>query len=230
MRARVDEQWQHISTQGPTPPTVIKSGTVRKVRKENDQLIYYVNFPHNYYPSPQAFCDGLNSCIMNLASEYTDAKPLDQPLFTMEKVASVDSIDKTTGKCVFKPHPFFKITLHPFILKLLHLDNTTSEHTGKSIVLLPSATREFFYLFTNIIASHTFSGAVNMLRVINNNTALPNEKILISFPHFYYHPITQLVISNIQIRITDNHTDLILPFQREVTCLLHFRRCNNHLA
>ena len=94
---------------------------------------------------------------------------------------------------------------------------------------MPSATREFFYLYTNIISSHTYSGAINMLRVINNNTALPNEKIMISFPHFYYHPISQLYIPNIQIRITDNHTDLVLPFQKEVTCLLHFRRCNNHL-
>src|SRR6266699_1290814 len=105
---------------------------------------------------------------------------------------------------------------------MLHLKNTEKEHTSTSIVLMPSAIREFFYLFINIISSHTYSGANNMLRIINNNTALPNEKIMISFPRFYYHPITQLNIPNIQLHITDNHTDLVLPFQKEVTCLLDF--------
>jgi len=228
--AAVDDRWAYLSTKSAAPPFVVRRGIVPKVKKQN--LFYYTNFPHNFYPGPQAFCDGLNSTTMDLAGVYMDAKSLEQPLFTMEKVVSLDTIGSTTtGKCVFKPHPFFNITLHPFILKMLNLENTTKEHTGTSIVLMPSATREFFYLYTNIISSHTYSGAINMLRVINNNTALPNEKIMISFPHFYYHPITQLHISNIHIRITDSHTDLVLPFQREVTCLLHFRRCssNNHL-
>src|SRR3977135_504039 len=128
---------------------------------------------------------------MDLAGVYMDAKSSEQPLFTMEKVVSLDTIGSTTtGKCVFKSYQFFNITLHPFILKMLNLENTTKEHTGTSIVLMLSATREFFYLYTNIIFSHTYSGAIIMLRVINNNTALPNEKIMISFPHFYYHPIT----------------------------------------
>jgi hypothetical protein len=166
---------------------------------------------------------------MGYASIYTDAKPLAQELFTMEKITAIDTIGSDiTGKCIFKPHPWFTISLHPFLLKLLHLDNTTTAHTGSAIVTLPSATREYFYLYTNIIESHTYSGAVNILRIINNNTSLPNDKIMLTIRHFYYHPISQLHIPSIRIRITDNHTDFILPFQKEVTCLLHFRRCNHY--
>ena len=146
----------------------------------------------------------------------------------MEKVAGDNVVGSTiTGKCLFKPHPFFKITIHPFLLKMLHLPNTDTEQTGTSIVVMPSATRDFFYVYTNIISSHTYSGAANILRVINNVPTLPNEKVMISFAHFYYHPIAQLHIPNIQIRITDNHTDIELPFEKDVTCLLHFRRCNH---
>jgi hypothetical protein len=220
--------WSHISTKSSTPPTTIRKGTIFKTEKIPDGVhLYTGNIPHNYYPSADAFCEALNTVIMSVVEKYTTKKVLaDKPVFRMEKFNTADNIGNSiTGKCVFTPLPFFKITLHPFILKLLKLENTEEQHTGTTIVVMPTATREFFYLYTNIIASHTYSGAVNILRVINNNTTTPNEKIMLSFPHLYYHPISQLHIPNIQIFITDSYTHFTLPFQKEVTCLLHFRRC-----
>jgi hypothetical protein len=228
--APVDNFWAYISTKAATPPTAIRKGTVRKFHTDENMHINFINLPYNYYPNTQAFLDGLNKCIMEMADFMCDAKAQEQPLFTLEKSTALEAIhdSKKVGKCIFKPHPLFKFTLHPFILNVLKLKDTAKEQIGSSLAILPSATREFFYLYTNIIASHTYSGAINMLRVINNNTSLPNEKIMISFQHLYYHPLTQFFIPNIQIRITDNHTDLILPFTKEVTCLLHFRRCSNN--
>ena len=110
--APADSWLANLSTKSAAPPFVVRSGTVPKVKKQN--LFYYTNFPHNFYPRPQAFCDGLNSTTMDLAGVYMDAKSLEQPLFTMEKVVSLDTIGSTTtGKCVFKPHPFLSLLCIP---------------------------------------------------------------------------------------------------------------------
>lgn len=220
---------------------VLKMGILYKYIPTEKDLTYYTKFPYNYFPSPQAFCDALSSTIMNLANTYTDAELMEFPLFTIENIQKANTIggQVAPGRCIFTPHPNFTITIHPFILKLLHLTKTDTQEIGSQPVILPTATREFFHIFTNIIHSHGASGAINKLRVINNNTSLLNEKIMIAFQHLYYQPVSQLSITNIQINITDHHTDLILPFQKEVTCLLHFRRCktfaftnsnNNHFV
>ena len=225
--ASTDDNYTHISTQrGKTPPFVIRKGKIPKVKKPN--AIYFTNFPHNYYPNADAFCKSLTAVIMELGGIYVDAKPQSKALFTVEELAADIIGSKSTNICIFTPHPSFNITLHPFIMKMLHLANTSTENKSTQMVTMPTATREFFYIYTNIIPSHTFTGAVNKLRVINNNTVLPNEKIMINFSHYYYHPVSQLSISNIQIHITDNISDFILPFQKEVTCLLHFRRCSSN--
>ena len=218
----------HLVFKNATPPTAIMTGTLHKA---SENPLYTLSIPHNFYPTAQSLCDWLNKSIMSVAGEAADAKEQDPPLFSMQKVQENTLGATNTGKCVFKPHPFFKITLHPFLLKLLHLENTDQEQIGNNIVLMPSATREFLYVYTNIIPSHTYSGATNILRVINNNSSAPNERVMITFPNFYYHLINQLHITNIRISITDHYTDFILPFEKEVNCLLHFRRCNNiHLA
>ena len=229
LNTHADNGWTHIDTDKAMPPTTIRHGTIQKNNAEVDEApLIHGSFPFNYYPTAQSFCDGISGAIMNIADQFADAQPHNYPLFTMEKL-SVDGVlgSTSTGKCVFTPHPHIKITLDPFILKLLKLDNTLTKNTDTSVVVMPSATRDFFYLYTNIIASHTYSGAVNLLRIINNSTSLANEKVMVSFQHLYYHPLTQINIGNIQIRITDNHTDLLLPFENPVSCLLHFRRCSN---
>jgi hypothetical protein len=221
------DKWSHFSSPSAAPPFIIKKGIIVKVKAANP--IYNTNFAYNYYPSTEAFCDGLNSAIMKLALEYIDVDEKHK-FFTLEKIED-DAINRgNTGKVIFNPFPFLNITLDPFVLNLLHLESSTIQNTSKSIVVLPSVTREFFHLYTNIISSHTYCGAKNVLRVINNIASTQNDKIMMSFPHLYYHPISQFFIPNIEIRITDNHSDLILPFQKEVTCLLHFRRCINHLV
>ena len=225
----VTGKWNLYETLRAESPVTIRSGNLKKIKKP-EKLLYYSRIPFNFYPSSVAFCEALTSTIMELASIWTDARfsSKEQALFSMEKVGGDNVVGNAiTGICHFKPHPFFNVTLHPNMLKLLHLQNTIKEEKGTSIVLLPSATRDFFYVYTSIISSHTFSGATNIFRVINNVLAQPNEKVLISFSHFYYHPIVHQHIPNIQIRITDNHTDIELPFQKNVSCLLHFRRCSN---
>ena len=238
-----DGKWVNFPSNYKLPfQQVLKMGTLYKYIPTVNDLTYYTKFPYNYFPSPQAFCETLSSTIMNLANTYTDADPMEIPLFTIENIQKSNTIagQAAPGKCIFTPHPNFTITIHPFILKLLHLIKTDTQEIGSAPVILPTATREFFNLFTNIIHSHGASGATNKLRVINNNSSLLNEKVMITFQRLYYQPVSQLSITNIQINITDHHTDLILPFQKEVTCLLHFRRCktyafttsnnNNHFA
>ena len=127
------DMWTHYSTKAATTsPESVRAGVLQKVK------IYYTRIPFNFYPNAVAFCDSLNSTIMELASIWADAKALEQPLFSMEKVAGDNVVGSTiTGKCLFKPHPFFKITIHPFLLKMLHLPNTDKEQTGTSIVVMP---------------------------------------------------------------------------------------------
>ena len=121
----------------------------------------------------------------------------------------------------------FGVTLSPYLLKKLHLKNTDTNQIGTSLCMMPAALREFLYIYSDMLDSHSYNNQSNVLRVINNDTT-GSEKVMVPFVNLYYYPISARYLSNIQIRITDNFSDEDLPFTREVTCLLHFRRCNNH--
>ena len=150
-------------------------------------------------------------------SSILASKPIATSLFSLND----------NGLCTFTESTKFQVTLTSYLLNLIHLQNTSTSHTATTIFVIPTATREFFYVHSDMLDSHTYSSETNVLRVINSDRAL-NEKVMVSFQNFYYYPISARYLSNIQMRITDNHTEEDLPFDREVTCLLHFRRCNCH--
>src|SRR3981189_777457 len=77
--------------------------------------------------------------------------------------------------------------------------------TGTAFFIMPTAIREFLYVHTDMLDSHSYNSETNVLRVINNDSAV-NEKVMVSFPNLYYYPISARYLSNIQIRITDNHS------------------------
>ena len=117
-----DDKYNHISTQpGKATPFVIRKGKIPKVKKPDTNPIYFTNFPHNYYPNVDAFCKSLNAVIMELGGIYVDAKQQSKALFTVKEVAADTIGSKSTNICIFTPHPSFNITLHPFIMKMLHI-------------------------------------------------------------------------------------------------------------
>ena len=89
------DAWEYLKTDGPAPPAVIKSGRVPKVKAVKKTYFHTTNIPHNYYPSADAFCEGLNKSIMDLADIYTGAGDwFKTPLFQMEKIGIVDALDR----------------------------------------------------------------------------------------------------------------------------------------
>ena len=136
------------------------------------------------------------------------------------------SLDEN-GHCIFTLHLKYCIVLSSYLTRLLHLTNTIAPHKGSAFVVMPTAVREFLYMYTDMLDSRSYNNEANMLRVINNDRAAA-EKVLVSFQNLYYYPISARSLSSIQIRITDNHSDEDLPFTLKVTCLIHFRRCSNH--
>ena len=70
--------------------------------------INFINLPYNYYPNTQAFLDGLNKCIMEMADFMCDAKAQEQPLFILEKSTAFDAIpDSKKVANVFLSHTHF---------------------------------------------------------------------------------------------------------------------------
>ena len=174
------------------------------------------NLGYNFYPTAKSMIDALNNTILKCSS-ILNSKPIDKSLFGLD----------VNGMCTFTEHSKFSVTLSTYLTQLLQLTNTSTSQTGTAFFIMPSSTREFLYVHTDMLDSHCYNSESNVLRVINNDRAV-NEKVMVSFPNLYYYPISSSYLSSIQIRITDNHSDKDLPFALEVTCLLHFRRCNNH--
>jgi hypothetical protein len=173
------------------------------------------NLAYNFYPDSKSIVAALNELI-GATSRILNSTKIDADMFSLDN----------TGVCTFTEHPKFSVAISPYLLKLLHLRNTQMTHTASGLCVMPAAVREFLYIHSDILSTHSYNGGSNVLRVINNDRAA-NDKVMITFTNLYYYPISTRFLSNIQIRITDNHTDEDLPFTREVTCLLHFRRCNN---
>src|ERR1700727_2790621 len=92
-------------------------------------------------------------------------------------------------------------------------------YTANCPCVMPAALREFLYIHSDILSTHSYNGGSNVLRVINNDRAA-NDKVIITFTNLYYYPISTRFLSNIQIPIIKNTPDEDLPFTREVTCLL----------
>ena len=172
------------------------------------------NLGYNFYPTAKSMIDALNNIIWKCSS-ILNSKPIDKSLFGLDD----------NGMCTLIEDSKFSVTLSIYLMQLLQLTNTSTTQTGRAFFIMPTATREFLYVHTDMLDSHSYNSETNVLRVINNDRAV-NEKVMISFPNLYYYPISARYLSNIQIRITDNHSDEDLPFALEVTCLLHFRRCN----
>jgi len=170
---------------------------------------------HTYYPTARSLIDALNS-LVSQSKSVLNSKPIDRLLFDLN----------LEGKCTFVANEKFGVTLSPYLLKLLQLKNTDTNQIGTSFCVMPAALREFLYIYSDMLDTHSYSNESNVIRVINNDTT-GTEKVMIPFANLYYYPISARYLSNIQIRITDNFSDVDLPFIREVTCLLHFRRCSN---
>src|SRR5271167_2046583 len=180
-------------------------------------VVHSDKLPFNFYPTPKSMIDAINELILK-SSAILNSKPIkDTSLFSLD--------DK--GVCIFTEHDKIGVVLSPYLNKLLHMRNTNTSPTGSALFVMPSATREFLYVHTDMLDSRSYNNESNVLRVINNDGAV-NDKVMVSFQHLHYYPISVRYLSNIQIRITDNYSDEDLPFALEVTCLLHFRRCNNH--
>ena len=195
--------------------TSIQKGTIPKLSPFIKALPVTDNLGYNFFPSAKSLIDSLNALIAK-SSSILNSKPIDKPAFSLNE----------NEVCTFTEHPKFNITISSYLMKRLRLKNTDTTNTGTSLFIMPTATREFFYIRTDIINSQNYNSGGDVLRVINNDRAV-NERVLISFQNFHYFPISARYLSNIQIRITDNHTEEDLPFDREVTCLLHFRRCSS---
>ena len=174
------------------------------------------NLDYNFYPTAKSMIDALNT-VISKCSSVLNSKPIDRSLFGLDD----------NGMCTFTKHSKFDVTLSTYLTQMLQLTNTSTSQTGSAFFIMPTATREFLYVHTDMLDSHSYNSETDVLRVINNDREV-NEKVMVSFSNLYYYPISARYLSNIQIRITDNHSDEDLPFALEVTCLLHFRRCNNH--
>jgi hypothetical protein len=179
------------------------------------RIAHNADLGHNYYPTARSLIDALNS-LVSQSTSVLNSKPIDRLLFNLN----------LEGKCTFMANEKFGVTLSPYLLKLLQLKNTDTNQIGTSFCVMPAALREFLYIYSDMLDTHSYSNESNVLRVINNDTT-GTEKVMIPFANLYYYPISARYLSNIQIRITDNFSDVDLPFIREVTCLLHFRRCSN---
>ena len=112
----------------------------------------------------------------------------------------------------------FNIGINPNLLKLLGLANTSETNVGKRPIVLPNATREFFYIYCNIIEPHCVNSDVKQILRTINNTATDNLKIMQTFPHLQYYPISRNYIRNINIYIQDAYTDESLIFHKRVGC------------
>ena len=66
---------------------------------------------------------------------------------------------------------------------------------------MPAALREFRYISSDMLESHSYNNEGNVLRFINNDTT-GTEKVMVPFVNLYYYPISARYLSNIQIRIT----------------------------
>ena len=179
-------------------------------------ISHSANLGHNYYPTARSLIDALNS-LVSQSTSVLNSKPIDRLLFNLN----------LEGKCTFTANEKFGVTLSPYLLRLLQLKNPDTNQIGASLCVMPAALREFLYISSDMLESHSYNNGSNVLRVINNDTT-GTEKVMVPFANLYYYPISARYLSNIQIGITDNFSDEDLPFTREVTCLLHFRRCNNH--
>lgn len=189
-------------------------GDVAKKNYTPSLLTVSKNLGYNYYPTAKTMIDALNEAVVEL-SGIINSKPI-EPVFGIN----------IKGICTYTEHPKYRITLSSYLLKLLHLPDTSKSQPGTAFFVMPTSTREFLYIHSDMLDSHSYNNETNVLRVINNDRAV-NEKVMVSFQNLYYYPISARYLSNIQIRITDNHSDEDLPFDLEVTCLLHFRRCSN---
>lgn len=190
-------------------------GNISKIAPYVATLPYTKALGYNFYPTAKTIIDALNKVISDSCGILM-SKCLDKHLFSVGE----------DGVCTFEAHAKIGVKISSYLLKLLHLPNTDATHKGTAYCVMPAASREFLYVHSDMLDSNNYNNGNTVLRVINNDRAV-NEKVMVSFPNLYYYPISGRYLSNIQIRITDNHSDEDLPFALEVTTLLHFRQCNN---
>src|SRR5438477_6659795 len=206
--------------QSPDHPHFIVEHSYIKSTLPKEQSIWQTiseSLSYSFYPTGKSLIDALNNIILNCTS-ILNSKSIDSSLFT---------INDESNSTYTAHHHQYTIELSKYLLKLLHLTNTTSTQTASSVFIMPASVREFLFIHSNMSDSQTSKNETNVLRVINNDREA-HEKVLASFVNLYYYPVSTRYLTNIQIRITDNHSTEDLPFTLEVTCLLHFQRCSNH--
>jgi len=179
------------------------------------------NLLFNYYASPKDLIVSLNTNITERINKIlTDTNA------EREHVVSVLKLDDA-NICTFTHVKNFDIGINPNLLKILGLANTSETNVGMQPIVLPSATREFFDIYCSIIEPHSVNSDVKQILRTINNTATDNLKVMQTFPHLQYYPISRNFIRNINIYIQDAYTDESLIFHKRVACLLHFRPCHS---
>jgi hypothetical protein len=111
------------------------------------------------------------------------------------------------------------------MLKVLNLPHTNSSNAAITAINLPAAVRPFLQVYSNVILpQYVNDDEYPLLRVINN-TAIENEKAMITFSQPQYYQVSHRYISRIHIYITDHINSEPLPFTHPISFLLHFRPC-----
>src|SRR5271156_6841489 len=120
--------------------TSIQKGTIPKLSPFIKTLPITDNLGYNFFPSAESLIDSLNALIAK-SSSILNSKPIDKPAFSLNE----------NEVCTFTEHPKFNITISSYLMKRLRLKNTDTTNTGTSLFIMPTATREFFYVRTDII-------------------------------------------------------------------------------
>jgi hypothetical protein len=172
----------------------------------------------NYYPTPKSLIENLNNIILSHINEKLDKCNVPD---VASKAFSLDATDI----CTYTPIAECTVKLGDFMLKLLHLTDTTETNTAKYPMQLPSAIREMLYVHANIISWHFVNQDQRPLLRVINNSAKDGEQVMLSFPFLQYHPVARKFFSNIHTYITDSFSAEPLEFTKTVSYLLHFRQC-----
>ena len=175
---------------------------------------------HNFYPTVTSLVNGINEVMKDLNIDLSNQREGSYEPFTFFEVN--DDIVTYNAK------KGYSVLLSAGLFKLLHLPNDwlIENISGSKAVVMKTHSRTHFYIHLDCLVHHYINNNVsNLIRTIPNNAPI-DEKVQLTFNDHRYYAVAKRYLSTINMYITDDYFDGILPFIRDVAYTLHFRKCH----